>query len=306
MESGLASILIPIFNGSNYLVEFLNSLKEQDYDKIQLVIRDDGSTDGSVEICTKWINENREFFHSILIDDAGEHLGLSGNISRLADMAKGEFLFLADQDDIWLRNKISYQIQYMRAHPTCICSLSDRSIADENMNIVEVSNYRYVGYKIKVLDFKEVIMHRTAYAANTMCIRGENSKNIFRLPDKIVLHDTFIAVMASHYGTVDFIFEPLLIYRVHKNNISGNYGTEFSKNVFTCFLRNYKVSKRVIKSNKYDDIIIKQELMNRFQINIDDYNNCFSRKRETSRIRFAWRVTKQAFCSKVIGIWSRR
>lgn len=302
MKKELASILIPVFNGSKYLVEFLNSLKEQDYKKIQLVIRDDGSSDNSVEICQKWINENQKLFYSILFDNEGKNLGLSGNISKLAKMAEGEFIFLADQDDVWLNHKVSYQVQYMKKHPDCALSLSDRSIADENMHIVEKSNYFYAGYMMKVMDFDEVIKHRGAFAANTMCIRNCNC-NIFNIPEKVVTHDTFITVMSSHYGTVDFIFEPLLIYRVHRNNLSGNFGAQFSRNILECFIRYYKVSKRIVVSNTYDDRIIRDELMNRFQINLDDYNNCFNGRREKSRFKIAWTRTKKAFRDGKIGIW---
>lgn len=302
METDLVSILIPVFNGSKYLIEFLNSLKEQDYKKIQLVIRDDGSSDNSVEICQKWIAENQNQFFSVLFDAQGRNLGLSGNISELAKMAQGEFVFLADQDDIWLSNKVSYQVQYMRQHLDCALSLSDRSIADENMQVIEKSNYLYAGYTTKVMNFDEVVKHRGAFAANTMCIRNYSDK-IFNLPNKLILHDTFIAVMASYYGTVDFIFEPLLLYRVHRNNLSGNFSAQFSRNIFECFIKNYKACKRLVASNTHDDKIIKDELMNRFQVNLDDYSNCFSEHREKSRVKNAWIRTRKAINDGKIGIW---
>lgn len=301
MEKDLVSILIPVFNGSKYLLEFLNSLKEQDYKKIQLVIRDDGSTDSTVDICKKWISENQNRFYSILLDQ-GKNLGLSGNISKLAERAEGEFIFLADQDDIWLSQKVSCQVKYMQQHPNCVVSLSDRSIADENMHIYERSNYLYAGYKIRTMNFEEVIKHRGGFAANTMCIRNCNY-DVFNIPEKMVSHDLFIAVMSSHYGTIDYIFEPLLIYRVHKNNLSGNFRAQFSKNVLECFIKYYRVSKRIELSHTYDDMIIKRELMNRFQINLDDYNNCFKGSREKSRIKIAWTMAKKDFKDGKIGIW---
>lgn len=302
MEKGLASVLIPVFNGSKYLLEFLNSLKEQDYKKIQLVIRDDGSTDDSVGICKKWKDKNQSHFSSILFEYNGKNLGLSGNISKMAEMAEGEFIFLADQDDVWLKNKISYQVQYMQEHKKCVVSLSDRSIANENMHIFEESNYLYAGYKIQVMDFLEVIKHRGVYAANTMCIRN-NGYNIFNIPKKLVMHDTFLAIMASYYGSVDFIFEPLLLYRVHKNNLSGNYAAQFSSNFFECFFRYYKASKREVLCNTYDDQIIKDELMKRFNIRLEDYQNCFKGVRERSRIVIAWKRTNKDFHAGKIGIW---
>jgi len=302
MKKELVSVLVPIFNGSKYLVDFLNSLKDQDYKKIQLIIRDDGSTDNSVDICKKWIEKNHSFFSSILFDDQGKNLGLSGNISKLAEIAEGEFIFLADQDDVWLKNKISFQVQYMREHTDCVLSLSDRSIVNQDLKIFERSEYIYTGYKIQVMDFQEVIRHRYAYAANTMCIRN-SGHNIFDIPPKLVMHDTFLAVMASYYGSVDFIFEPLLLYRVHKDNLSGNYAAQFSKNIVECFMRYYKNSKRVVLSNAYDNQIIKDELMKRFAVRLDNYQNCFMRGRKKSRIEIAWERTKKDLQAGKIGIW---
>lgn len=305
IQKGLASVLVPVYNGERYLVEFLDSIKNQTYDRIQLIIRDDCSKDNSYKICNDWMRDNKKFFYDSMVLKAQKNGGLSQNVSILSTYAKGEFIFLADQDDVWKNNKIAYQVQYMEQHPNCIISLSDRSITDDKLNIKEISNYAYAGYKIKSMDFKEVIKHRAAYAANAMCIRN-GEYNIFDLPNNVVSHDTFITVMASCYGSIDFLYEPLLLYRIHKNNISGNYISYLSSNFFECFIRYLKVSRRGIQSYKWDSLVIEQELKNRFNIELREYNNAFFRKYEKSIVKHAWLRTMNAYKSGNIGIWHNK
>lgn len=303
IQKGLASILVPVYNGEKYIIEFLDSIKSQIYRPIQLVIRDDCSADNSYKMCMDWIKYNEDSTFSCMCLRAEQNGGLSHNISIMAEYAQGEYIFLADQDDVWKENRVSYQIEYMDKHPECIISLCDRSIANENMEIKEESNYHYIGYTQEIMDFREVIKHRSAYGANTMAIRN-GEYNIFKIPKGIVCHDTFITVMASYYGTINYIFEPLLIYRIHGNNLSGNYSAEFSRNALQCFIKYYKAAERGISSHKNDDLIIEQELYTRFGICLKDYDNCFFRDFETSKIKLAWKRLKKN--QKKIGVWYRR
>lgn len=303
IQKSMASILVPVFNGHKYIIEFLDSLKSQIYRPIQLIIRDDCSTDDSYKICMDWIKNNEDSAFSCICLQAEQNGGLSHNISVMAEYAQGEYIFLADQDDVWKENRVSYQIGYMDKHPECIVSLCDRSIANENLEIMEESNFHYIGYTMEIMDFQEVIKHRGAFAANSMAIRN-GEYHIFNIPTGVVSHDTFMAVMASQYGTINYIYEPLLIYRIHSNNLSGNYSAEFSRNALQCFIKYYKAADRGISSHKNDDLIIEQELYKRFGIRLKDYDNCFFRCFETSKIKLAWRRTKKSY--KKIGIWYRR
>ena len=122
------------------------------------------------------------------------------------------------------------------------------------------------------MDFEQVIKHRAAYAANCMAIRNKNINKIFSIPVN-VSHDTFITMMAARYGTIDFLYDVLLLYRIHGKNISGNFQAQFSKNIFQCFLNYLRVEKRAYESAKYDEKIIKNEFKTRFMVDIDDYDN---------------------------------
>ncbi len=303
MKEGLASILVPVFNGSKYIKEFLDSVLLQTYRPLELLIADDCSKDRSFSLCKEWAEKNRDKGLDIICYKNEKNLGLSRNISRLAGKAVGEFLFIADQDDVWKENKVEFQLKYMRKNSDCMISLCDRSITNERLEIVEESNYGYFHYGISVMNFAEVIRHKGAYAANTMVVRSSHKDCIFRIPGDVIQQDTFITVMASRYGTIDFLYEPLLLYRIHENNLSGNFGAEFSKNILQCYRRYYKVGKRICKSNRTDGLILQRELLARFGVKLEDYKNAFLNIEVIPPFVYAWRRTWRDYRAGNIGIW---
>lgn len=302
MSNKLVSILVPVYNGRKYLQDFLDSILSQTYRPLQVLIADDCSTDDSFFICQQWKKRIDEERITVFCYKNEKNMGLSANISQLAAQAKGKFIFFADQDDVWEKNKIEKQVEYLNKHPKCIICLCDRSITDERLRIVRESNYRDMGYSISIMNFEEVIKHQSAYAANTMAIRN-NNYNIFNIPTEVVQHDTFVAVMASRYGTIDFLYESLVLYRIHENNLSGNYRGQFSKNIFRCFLDYYKIAKRIKKRNEIDGKILEKELYERFHVKLRNYDNAFLHVVGISPLKYAWKRMIKEHKEGSIGAW---
>lgn len=298
-----ASIVLPIYNGRKYLKEFLTSLEYQTYRPLQIIIGDDCSSDDSWEICKTWKKENEKSDFKIILVRHKKNIGLAQNLSNLVEYAEGNYIFLADQDDVWLKEKVERQIQYFENNPKCVICLCDRAVVNDKLDIIKKSNYAYLGYTIKTMNFEQVIKHRAAYAANCMAIRNNNINKIFNIPFNVVSHDTFIAMMAARYGTIDFLYDVLLLYRIHGKNISGNFQAQFAKNIFQCFFNYLRIEKRAYESAKYDDKIIKCELKTRFMVDIDDYDNCFKKKRKVTKFIWAIQMTKKAYQKGIIGIW---
>lgn len=300
----LVSVIVPVFNGGKYLEDFLKSLEEQTYRPLQIIIGDDCSTDNSKDICLAWKKESEKENFQIVFMNHKENVGLSQNVSRLAQHVKGDYIFLADQDDVWLKGKIECQVQYLEKNSNCAVCLCDRAVTNEKLDIIEESNYAYCGYAIHSMDFKEVIKHKSAYAANCMAIRNNGNVNeIFNIPPNVVKHDTFVVMMAAHYGTVDFLYEVLELYRIHRNNLSANFQALFAKNRLQCFMNYLKKGRRAIQSAEYDGDAIRAEMKSRFDINIDDYPNCFQNRVKVTRFIWAYERTKKDYNKGLIGKW---
>ena len=104
--NSLVSVVIPNYNGAPFLAEAVSSVIEQDYENIEIIVIDDGSTDNSVELLRKFGPKIR------LIETRNGGASSARNFGLVA--AKGEYIALLDSDDIWATNKIGLQMEYMK------------------------------------------------------------------------------------------------------------------------------------------------------------------------------------------------
>ena len=102
----LVSVVIPNYNGALYLTEALSSVIAQDYENVQIIVVDDGSSDNSVEVL-------KTFGTKItLIESENNGASTARNIG--ISVAKGEYIAFLDSDDIWVTNKLRLQLEYMQ------------------------------------------------------------------------------------------------------------------------------------------------------------------------------------------------
>lgn len=104
----LVSVVIPNYNGALYLNEAVSSVIDQDYENIEIIVVDDGSTDNSIELLKEFGSE----IHLIEIKNSGASTARNLGISA----AKGEFVAFLDSDDIWVKNKLSLQVEYIKSN----------------------------------------------------------------------------------------------------------------------------------------------------------------------------------------------
>ena len=118
-QNQLVSVIIPIYNGEAYLSEAIESVINQTYSPIELIIVDDGSTDNSKEIALSYSQVNYIY---------QENQGVA--VARNTGIAKcqGEYIALLDQDDLWLPNKLELQVEYLNSHPEISYVLGEQKI----------------------------------------------------------------------------------------------------------------------------------------------------------------------------------
>lgn len=223
----LISIILPVYNGQKYLIEMLNSIYLQSYRPIQLIIINDNSTDSSKDIIQKFVvKHSKEYHFSIINIENTINMGLTENINIGFKQVRGEYIFLADHDDIWKKNKICNHLNYMNNNKNVICSISDRSIIDHNGKILCISEFKLKNNYNKLVTYDFFKNRYWIPASNVMCFRNINRvmKNIFPIPNNIVEHDYYLIMLMSLYGKTLFIQnKPLVKYRIHKNNLSISY-----------------------------------------------------------------------------------
>ena len=132
MEKKVA-VLISTYNGEKYLKEQLDSILNQTYQNIEIVIRDDGSNDSTRDI----IREYQQKYANIELKE-GTNIGFIKSFFKLLELANADYYAYCDQDDIWLENKIELAVNALNqadnTKPNMVFGNSD--YYDENMNFI--------------------------------------------------------------------------------------------------------------------------------------------------------------------------
>ena len=119
---GLVSILIPVFNHEKYIEECLTSIINLNYDNIEALICDDGSTDNSLSIVKSWCSQHPGLDVKIF---SQENKGVCHTLNRLLDEASGEFIAICASDDVLLPDSISLRLDVMHSDPSIDAVIGD-------------------------------------------------------------------------------------------------------------------------------------------------------------------------------------
>lgn len=121
----LVTIAVVTYNSSKTIVETLESIRKQIYNKIELIISDDKSNDNTVQICRNWLNENKERFKNSLIVEVAANTGTAGNANRALSVANGQWIKFLAGDDVLPPNSIYEYINYSIKYPEMRAAFSD-------------------------------------------------------------------------------------------------------------------------------------------------------------------------------------
>lgn len=207
----MISICIATYNGENYLEEQLASILPQMTASDELIISDDGSKDGTVTIINRYAaqDERIKFFK-------GPGKGVIANFEFAINQSQGDFIFLADQDDVWLPEKVQTTLSFFASHPKIDLVISDLVIVDEQLQVIEPS---YFEYRKVTLGFLHNIV-KNKYIGAGMAFRGSLKSRILPIPAKVPMHDMWIGLIAAYKNKSALIPQTLTLYRRHNNNAS--------------------------------------------------------------------------------------
>ena len=215
----LISIVMATYNGEKYLRPQIESILTQSYENIELVVVDDASTDRTLSILKEFaVRDNR-----IYIYPAEKNLGIKANFERGIRLAKGEFIALADQDDIFRSDKLEVLINTLKAYPERDLAISDLSLIDENGNVLSESMWKSQKMNPSAGHPFRCLVYENFATGCAMMIRRRLLDSALPFPPNWGMHDWWIAVVAAseNAGGIYLVREALTSYRQHASNVIG-------------------------------------------------------------------------------------
>ncbi len=255
----MISILISTYNGQRYLKEQLDSLFSQTYKNIEIIVRDDGSSDNTLDILNSY---------DVNILEVGENIGVKRSFSILLEHAlkntASDYFMFCDQDDVWENDKIEKTFIRMQKFEneflgTPILIHTDLQVVDEKLNILDNSFMNYQNIEAKKNKLNDLLLQNIITGC-TIMINRKLAELALPIPNDCMMHDWWLGLVSSQFGKIDYINESTLKYRQHSSNSIG------AKN----FTLQYLLEKLQQKQILSDNILQAKSFLNTYRDSIDD------------------------------------
>jgi glycosyltransferase involved in cell wall biosynthesis len=217
-------ILLGTYNGEKYLPQLLESIERQSYCNWKLIVRDDCSKDATIQIILSFQQKYPEKVQ--IIHNEGENLGACKNFLKLLEFSTNDYIFFCDQDDYWLPNKIEKMLTYaleIEAKFLDIPFLIHHNlvVVDENLNKISDSFWDYQYIKPDFCNTLPRLLVTNSVTGCATIINKNLREIIIPVPDGVIMHDWWIAIVASVFGKLFWIPDRLILYRQHGKNDVG-------------------------------------------------------------------------------------
>lgn len=216
----LVSIAMCSYNGERFIKEQLDSILNQTYNNIELIIVDDCSKDNTIEIIEEYLNkDNRIKFYKNV-----KNLGFVKNFEKSISLCTGKYIALADQDDIWKKNKLEVFVAEIKDNTLIY---SDAILIDKDSKILNKELIRPNANLAKGRCNKAFIF-TNCVSGNTLMFKKELIPHILPIPEQISFHDIWIAFVASSIGTITPTEESFTYYRRYSEQVTHHKEKNYS------------------------------------------------------------------------------
>ncbi len=230
----LVSIALATYNGEKYLTQLLGSVFNQTYQNIEIIAIDDCSSDKTAEILEEFrINNGLKYS----INE--KNLGFVKNFEKALSLCTGEYIALADQDDVWFPEKIETLLNSIGNH---LLIHSDAVLIDVDNKTIATSFSEFSNKKIQLTSFKDLLFYNSVTGCTAMFHR-KLLELALPFPDKILYHDWWLALIAARENSIKYLPEVLLQYRQHQNISGGAEIMSLNLLVSNSFLKGFFVDR---------------------------------------------------------------
>lgn len=206
----MISVCIASYNGEKYIRQQIESILKQLSSEDEIIVSDDGSRDNTLNV----INSIGDKRVKVIINQ-NEH-GFTPNFQNAILNAHGDYIFTADQDDIWYDDKVKLCLEELRIYDVVV---SDATVVDGELNIIDGSFWNkrkpFYGFWGNLL--------KCGHLGCCIAFKKDVLKTLIPFPTnyKKCPHDLWIIMVGLAYYKTEFLKKPLIYYRRHRNNVSN-------------------------------------------------------------------------------------
>lgn len=277
----MISVVMATYNGERFIREQLLSIFNQTMSVDEIIICDDNSRDNTVQIIKDIQKEYKNI--DIRLIQNNNNLGYKLTFKKALSFCDADFIFLCDQDDIWLENKVEVMMQIMNVNKNIKVLASTYDLINENDNPIHIDiNPRFSNknmYKCKVkpntlvrVPFERLIVENS-FQGCALCICKEVIEKFQRCFSVDFHHDWLINLLASEQNGMYFLNVPLFHYRIHSKNTIGLKGNVTLKGMDHLVSTNTVDARTNTAKNCIQTLNELEKLDNELSLNYPTYTN---------------------------------
>lgn len=217
MEKKTVSVVMCTYNGERFLREQMDSILAQTYPIHEIIISDDCSTDGTIDILREYAAKHT----FIKIHQNARNIGFNSNFYHAFNRATGEYIAISDQDDIWFPQKIEEQVKQISTENHNLCF--SESITTDTYQETQVENYKTRPFTAESLFFQSTI------PGHNMLVRKVFLESIGSCHNMTFFYDWWISINAALEDSIVRCTSPLVWHRVHTHSVTSTTGRIISK-----------------------------------------------------------------------------
>lgn len=223
MSQNLVSVLIPLYNHTRYIQACLESIRDDGWSNKEVLIIDDGSTDGSAEVAKAWYREQKPSNWTRFELISRPNRGLTRTLNELVGMASGQYLLLLASDDLLVPKGIASRVAYLQSHKDKLAVFGDCIVVDDKGIKTHESGIRDLyGGHVEMLANPELMDLELIY---NWCVPGPGfmaHRDLYErlggYDENLVVEDWDMYLRIAAHGMLGFIPQQVAAYRYHGEN----------------------------------------------------------------------------------------
>ena len=216
-------IVCSVYNGELYLAEFIRSLQSQTVSNWMMWVRDDGSRDNSATLLRQFADADERVR---LLEVPGTNLGVVASFNRALQQVPSDarYIMFADQDDVWLPQKIEFTLSAMmlgeQTYNGPMLVHTDMTVVNAVLEPIAESFWQFAHINPEATSLQRLLVRNVVTGATLMINRALRER-VGEIPARAAMHDWWIACVASVFGHLIAVTTPTILYRQHGLNTIG-------------------------------------------------------------------------------------